>query len=189
MTEFICLLGGPAFSDFHKQKLSDDLRGRIGRDISFTAHFIYFVEHQHDLSGENLERLAALLQAEVMNHAEATGMLLVLPRMGTQSPWSTKATDIAHLCGLESINRIERGTLFRLPLEFAEPETIKGVKPYIHDRMTQTVLGNLEDARAIFDHHPPRTDHRALRPDHRHGRRQSRGVRSASPADERELPL
>ena len=123
MTEFICLLGGPAFSDFHKQKLSDDLHGRIGQDISFTAHFIYFVENQRDLTGESLERLAALLQAEVMTHVDAAGMLLVVPRMGTQSPWSTKATDIAHLCGLDNINRIERGTLFRLPAELAEEET------------------------------------------------------------------
>jgi phosphoribosylformylglycinamidine synthase len=156
LTEFTCLLGGPAFSEFHKQKLSDGLSRRIGQDITFTAQFIYFVETRQSLSAGSRGRLEDLLQAELITDSDPGGMLLVVPRMGTQSPWSSKATDIAHLCGLDDINRIERGTLFRLPAEAVQANRVKAVELLIHDRMTQSVLRDLEEARAIFDHHPPR---------------------------------
>jgi phosphoribosylformylglycinamidine synthase len=156
LTEFTCLLGGPAFSEFHRQKLVAGLRRHTGREISFTAQFIYFVESPQALSADKLERLEALLQAGLASVFDPRGILLVVPRMGTQSPWSTKATDIAHRCGLDGISRIERGTLFHLPLEAFEAQMQSAIKPLIHDRMTQTVLSDLEEAKALFDHHPAR---------------------------------
>ncbi|MBT8071241.1 MAG: hypothetical protein KJO80_12465, partial [Gammaproteobacteria bacterium] len=114
MTEFTCLLGGPAFSEFHREKLVDGLRRCAGQEVSFTAQFIYFIESPSSLSPENLERLEALLQAQVAAEVEPSGMLLVVPRLGTQSPWSSKATDIAHRCGMDMVSRIERGVLFHL---------------------------------------------------------------------------
>ncbi len=159
MTGFTCLLGGPAFSEFQRQKLVDDLRRRADQEFLLTAQFIYFVESPHDPSRDELERLAALLQAESLELPAAllpSGLLLVVPRLGTQSPWSTKATDIAHRCGLESISRIERGTLFHLPADAVEERLITIIKPLIHDRMTQTVLSELEAAKALFEHHPAR---------------------------------
>ena len=115
MTGFTCLLGGPAFSEFHTQKLVDELRRRTGQEILFSAQFVYFVESPQDLSQEEIERLEALLHAELMarpydlsgpgqspdpntasDSVTPSDMLLVVPRLGTQSPWSTKATDIAH---------------------------------------------------------------------------------------------
>ena len=152
MTGFTCLLGGPAFSEFHKQKLVDDLSRRTAQEFPFTAHYVYFVESPHDPSKDELVRLEALLQAESLgnsgvlsapcppDHGHA-GVLLVVPRLGTQSPWSTKATDIAHRCGLDTISRIERGTLFQFPAGAVETKTLTLIKPLIHHRMTQTVLG------------------------------------------------
>ena len=175
MTGFTCLLGGPAFSEFHTQKLVDELRRRTGQEILFSAQFVYFVESPQDLSQEEIERLEALLHAELMarpydlsgpgqspdpntasDSVTPSDMLLVVPRLGTQSPWSTKATDIAHRCGLDTISRIERGTLFHLPPEAVETRLAAIIKALIHDRMTQTVLSDLESAKALFEHHEAR---------------------------------
>ena len=167
MTGFTYLLGGPAFSEFQRQKLAGDLRQRAGREFLFTAQFIYFIESPKDLSQDELGRLEALLQAESAEHPDVISepvlqltpdnpVLLVVPRLGTQSPWSTKATDIAHRCGLVPINRIERGTLFHFPPDVVEDRMITTIKPLVHDRMTQTVLDDLEAAKALFEHHPAR---------------------------------
>jgi len=156
LTEFTCLLGGPAFSEFHRQKLDKGLRESTRQDIQFTAQFIYFVESPQPPSPGDIGRLEALLPAESITGIGHAGILLVVPRLGTQSPWSTKATDIAHRCGLVTISRIERGILFNMPAEAVEAQTLKALTPLIHDRMTQTVLFNLEEAKALFDHHPAR---------------------------------
>ena len=167
MTGFTYLLGGPAFSEFYRQKLVDNLRRRTGLEFSFSAQFIYFIESPQEFSQGESDRLEALLQAgpaelpgvvpgAVLKSTGNAMFLLVVPRLGTQSPWSSKATDIAHRCGLDTISRIERGTLFHLPAEAVEDQLITSVKPLIHDRMTQTVLNDLGAAKALFAHHPPR---------------------------------
>jgi len=180
LTEFFCLLGGPAYSEFRRQKLVDGLRQRTGREFSFTARFVYFVECPSQPSPDERKKLEALLQAQWVGvpgdlpasvaaggsdaqpssptgagHARH-GILLVLPRAGTQSPWSTKSTDIAHLCGLDALERIERGIIVQLPPETADSDLLAAIKPLLHDRMTQTVLTDLEDAAALFAHHPAR---------------------------------
>jgi len=156
LSEFTCLLGGPAFSEFHMQKLVDGLRQRTGRGFLFTAQFIYFVESPQPPSKEALGQLEALLKAEQLTGTDPAGELLVVPRLGTQSPWSSKATDIAHRCGLEAISRIERGTLFHLTEDMLEPQVADVIKAFFHDRMTQTVLSDLDEARALFGHHSAR---------------------------------
>ena len=112
MTGFTCLLGGPAFSEFHTQKLIDELRRRAGHELLFSAQFIYFVESPQDLSQEEVERLEALLNAELIASPDSLSgerqsaperssgpfaapasttlseVLLVVPRLGTQSPLS-----------------------------------------------------------------------------------------------------
>jgi len=156
LTEVTCLLGGPAFSQFQRQKLVDDMRRRLEQELSFNAQFIYLAESPQTLSKDQIQGLEALLQAELVTNVDPSEMLLVVPRLGTQSPWSTKATDIAHLCGLESVSRIERGTLFNLFADAIDPRMVSSVEPLIHDRMTQTVLRDFEDAKALFDHHEAR---------------------------------
>jgi phosphoribosylformylglycinamidine synthase len=153
LTGFTCLLGGPAFSEFHRQKLIKSLRRHVGQGFSFTATFAYFVESPDSLSSEELERLEALLQAQSTPQADSAETLLVVPRLGTQSPWSSKATDIAHRCGLNNINRIERGTLFLIEAGHVDENALATIKPLIHDRMTQTVLPGLGAAGALFEHH------------------------------------
>jgi len=150
-----CLLGGPAFSDFRKQKLGEDLDRCAGRPFEFKAETVYFVESPASLAAEDLQRLESLLPARLLREAGMPGVLLVVPRLGTQSPWSSKATDIARRCGLEAVSRIERGTLFRLPEAVLRAERA-GIEALIHDRMTQTVLTSVAGTADMFAHAPPR---------------------------------
>ena len=79
---------------------------------------------------------------------------LVVPRLGTISPWSSKATDIARNCGLAQVRRIERGTLFFVQAkERLDRTRIAGL---LHDRMTESVLASLEEAQGMFRHIAPR---------------------------------
>ena len=156
MSEFTCLLGGPAFSEFQKQKLEQGLCAHTGQDFQLTAKFIYFVESKQVLIARDLQQLESLLRAKQSGQFPKQGILLVVPRLGTQSPWSSKATDIARRCGLHDISRIERGTLFDLPAEAMDGQNMDTVSALIHDRMTQTVLTSVEQARDLFDHHPAR---------------------------------
>jgi len=152
LSEFTCLLGGSAFSEFQRQKLTQSLCARTGLDFQLNANFIYFVESSQPVGTDDLQKLESLLQAQQAGQFSDQGILLVVPRLGTQSPWSSKATDIARRCGLHQISRIERGTLFELPLEATAEQNIKAVSALLHDRMTQTVLTAVEQASDLFDH-------------------------------------
>jgi phosphoribosylformylglycinamidine synthase len=170
LSDFTCLLGGPAFSEFQKQKLVDRLQRRTAHGCTFNAQFVYLVESPAKLAGADLAGLETLLQARATAQVDAwpgvaghtagnngaAGVLLVVPRLGTQSPWSSKATDIAHRCGLSAVSRVERGTLFQVFCRDAPAGLLAQVEPLVHDRMTQTVLHDLDEARALFDHHPAR---------------------------------
>lgn len=92
----------------------------------------------------------------------AGALRLVVPRPGTLSPWSSKATDIAHNCGLQCVRRLERGVAYELTapdgsdLGLLEPAVQSTLDGLLHDRMTQVVLDRLEDAERLFAHAPPR---------------------------------
>ncbi len=160
MSEFSCLLGRSAFSEFHRQKLEQSLYAGTGLDFPLIANFIYFVESQRPLAVQDMQKLAALLQAEQAEGFSRKNILLVVPRLGTQSPWSSKATDIAQRCGLDEVGRIERSTLIDLPPALASGqragENTNKVRALLHDRMTQAVLTSVRQARDLFDHQAAR---------------------------------
>lgn len=160
MREFTCLLGEPAFSEFQREKLKQSLAAHFGQSESLAAKYIYFVESLQPLPAQDRQKLESLLRAEPAGQYADARILLVVPRLGTQSPWSSKATDIVRRCGLRSISRIERGTLFHLPVETGNDphvaERLDEVAALIHDRMTQTVLTRVAQAWDLFDHQPPR---------------------------------
>jgi len=117
---------------------------------SVSAEYRYFVETTGSLSTDDARLLERLLDDGSPRPPQATGTLyLVVPRLGTISPWSSKATDIARNCGLASVRRIERGTAFHV-------EGARDPAACLHDRMTQTVLRSLEDAAKLFEHVAPR---------------------------------
>ena len=114
------LPGQTALSDFRLARLTQSLRQANDRVTEVRARYVYLVETGATLDKEHRQRLDALLL-----HGDAVGKLprsarrlYVVPRPGTISPWSSKATDIAHACDITAVHRIERGICYgiRLPV-------------------------------------------------------------------------
>lgn len=147
--------GGSALSAFRLAKLLARIRQLQPAVTGLTTRFVHFVETRAPLSDAQDDVLRRLLQygAKAAGTEPSGELLLVVPRVGTIPPWSSKATDIAHNCGLEVVTRIERGTAFYLqadkPLDDA---TLARVAPLLHDRMTETVLRHPEEAIRLFAH-------------------------------------
>jgi phosphoribosylformylglycinamidine synthase len=154
LSEFTCLLGEPALSDFRRRKLIRRISDLAGGGLELEASFVYLIESADRPGASEISALQDLLHGTAADGLDRDGLLLVMPRLGTQSPWSTKATDIAWHCGLESVMRIERGVAYRVPGLSGEHRA--SVSAILHDRMTQSVLESFEDAQALFRHSPPR---------------------------------
>ncbi|MCK8516199.1 phosphoribosylformylglycinamidine synthase [Methylonatrum kenyense] len=146
------LTGSEALSVSRRQRLLATLQDAIPALVSIRARFEYFVQTSRELDAGEQQRLQALLhEGEPLTMDQVGTRLLVTPRPGTISPWSSKATDIAHNCGLAAVNRIERGVLYCLEhpgtLDEAEREAAQAA---IHDRMTETVLPPEQLATDLF---------------------------------------
>ncbi|HOC18398.1 MAG TPA: phosphoribosylformylglycinamidine synthase, partial [Vicinamibacterales bacterium] len=163
MQQILPIRGGSALSSFRLDKLNRQIEERGSRLRVAFATYWHFVETTRDPSPAErtvLERLLTYGWAgtEVRTHLEAVtareGMrdVLVTPRPGTISPWSSKATDIARLCNLDFVRRIERGTVFHLEGDGDPADVI----PVLHDRMTEAVLGSLDEAAQLFRHVAPK---------------------------------
>ncbi|MDP2761247.1 MAG: phosphoribosylformylglycinamidine synthase [Sideroxyarcus sp.] len=161
---FLVSVGTAALPAFRLDKLRAALNDTAPRiTIADTRHWYFSA-----LKGKVLSQSQSKLLEKVLGQCRAAGepvdakkhqRLLVVPRLGTISPWSTKATDIAQHCGLSEVTRIERGVVYYLstgsgkPLSKAERAT---VLPLLHDRMTETVLDGIEGAaEKIFQHGKP----------------------------------
>ncbi len=153
------LRGAPALSAFRHAKLLAALSDGVGDVASLSAEYVHFVDHEGELSGEALAVLEQLLDygVEPRDGEVREGQLfLVVPRIGTQSPWSSKATDIAHNCGLSQVRRIERGIAYRVKLKgMLSEKAFERIIAALHDRMTETVLTDSSDAVKLFAHHEP----------------------------------
>ncbi|NCA72052.1 MAG: phosphoribosylformylglycinamidine synthase [Sphingobacteriia bacterium] len=115
----LVLHGAPALSAFRLGKLSARLREQMGLAVSLDAAFVHFVELSDALDADQAELLERLLRngPSLPSHPPVGQLILVTPRPGTISPWSSKATDIAHNCGLTQIRRLERGIAYRLTVD------------------------------------------------------------------------
>ena len=156
------LRGGAALSDFRLNKLLSSLQASVPAISAVSACYYHFVETDSNLDQEQRAILEKLLtygepQSEQDGQDEqAIHSLLVIPRPGTISPWSSKATDIAHNCGLATIRRIERGVFYSFGAKRAlrQDESL-ALHPLIHDRMTEALYASLDEAEALFIHHSP----------------------------------
>ncbi len=160
MPQFLSLRGRNALSGFRLSKFQQALQQAGLRLSGVSAEFRHFVSLTRALTGtENavLERILTYGPA-AERVSEAGQLLLVVPRLGTISPWSSKATDIARHCGLGALERIERGVAWHVAKPdgscLSAPEAA-ALLPLIHDRMTETVLDTLEAAAQLFYHYPP----------------------------------
>jgi phosphoribosylformylglycinamidine synthase len=156
------LKGAPALSDFRQQQLLARLRA-VQPDIQgIQAHFVHFVNTDGPLNPSHMAVLEQLLGYGVQAGAETmpeTGdgpCLWVTPRPGTISPWSTKATDIAHNCGLDQVLRIERGVCYRFSVLTGLPAPdLMVLGELLHDRMTETLWSEPLGEAQLFAHHTP----------------------------------
>jgi len=157
-TTLLELPGQSALSDFRRDKLTRRLQRADDRVKDVQARYTYFAHLSAPLSNEHRDRLQALLlsgsQPEALKRQAAT--LYVVPRPGTISPWSSKATDIARVCGIDEVRRIERGICYAITYRRAVDEHDRfALAPLLHDRMTEAVLGHAEDAACLFAEHAP----------------------------------
>jgi phosphoribosylformylglycinamidine synthase len=157
LSELTCLVGEPALSRFRQRKLLRRIGATTGRDFAedgLDARYVYLVEANGPPTAPVLDALEELLHGRRTMGLEEQGLMLVVPRLGTLSPWSSKATDIARRCGLSSIRRIERGIAYHI--HGLSDEERGSVAALLHDRMTQSVLTSLDEAAGLFVHKEPR---------------------------------
>ena len=114
----LILSGSVALSDFRRAKLLNALQTVVPSVTAVQAEYVHFVRTRCELGADEHARLQALLTYEEVqgDHNVRGTLFLVTPRTGTISPWSSKATDIAHNCGLNTVERVERGIASSLEL-------------------------------------------------------------------------
>ncbi|MDB6046627.1 MAG: purL [Gammaproteobacteria bacterium] len=153
--------GAPALSAFRIAKLLDRLTALEPHVTALATRFVHFVDVARPLSTAEREVLERLLEygPRIEQAADDGGaeLLLVVPREGTISPWSSKATDIARVCGLDPVLRIERGIAYTImastPLG---RDRLAALAPVLSDRMTEMVLFDPQDAERLFGHARPK---------------------------------
>jgi phosphoribosylformylglycinamidine synthase len=155
----LILSGAPAASDFRLAKLLAIVRDRVPGVIALDSRYLHFVDLARELDPHEHEVLEALLRygPAAPKAAAAGDALIVVPRFGTVSPWSSKATDIAHVCGLEAVRRIERGIAWYVTA--AQPLNEldwRALGECLHDRMTESVLRDAAAAGELFAHASPK---------------------------------
>lgn len=158
MSDVLSLGGEAALSSFRIEKIRQkSLSLQLDQQISITSEYRYFVSTSSALNADDQHKLLQLLHAHEINHSTSDGsQILITPRLGTISPWSSKATDIAHNCGLKTIDRIERGILYRFSRQLTEQEQTQWAS-LLHDRMTESVIYDLDGAKQLFQHIQPET--------------------------------
>ena len=146
------LRGSPALSAFRLEKLRQSLTQSQPSIRAVDCAFVHFIHVTRELDARESAVLRQLLTygGESMPGTEGD-VFLVIPRIGTISPWASKATDIARNCGLDGVHRIERGVLFSVRGEGGLPAQARAaVVAAIHDPMTETVRFSLADAAGLF---------------------------------------
>jgi len=155
----LTLPGALALSPFRVEKLLASLPRALAEAITVDARFVHFAALSAPLDAAETQRLERLLTYGTPAQGEPRGvLLLVLPRFGTVSPWSSKATDIVRNCGLAKVVRIERGVAYYVTARDPGPlseRSRRALDRAIHDRMTQTVVEDVGAAAKLFEHFKP----------------------------------
>lgn len=152
------LPGQSALSNFRLAKLTRALHRADERVKDVDARFVYLIDTNAELSKQDRSRLNALLLSgdKPGKFSKVSKKLYVVPRPGTISPWSSKATDIAKACDIDAVNRIERGICYGLKFSGkVDDEAIQRLSHLLFDRMTETVFDQVEKVAALFEAHEP----------------------------------
>ncbi len=161
----LVLKGSAALSPFRLDALFSRIRTTVAGIEQIAANYVHFVDIERALDDgertvlDNLltygPEVRAMQSPGAAQQDRRTGMF-VIPRIGTISPWSSKATDIARICGLASVVRIERGIEYSLYSRQAlSPSDLDRVAACLHDRMTESVATGVVEPDMLFAHHAP----------------------------------
>ncbi|MDR0933475.1 MAG: phosphoribosylformylglycinamidine synthase [Burkholderiaceae bacterium] len=151
----LIISGSCALSDFRAKGLLPRLQHIDPAITGIAGRYIHFIDAASPLSDADVRCLESLLDyGEPFTDSEKGYEFVVIPRLGTISPWASKATDIARNCGLPHVHRIERGISYYLYRSESAPALTDAqwadITAMLHDRMTETVLFNRQDAQALF---------------------------------------
>ena len=147
------LVGSPALSDFRRSRLLTSLQNINPSITGVYAVYIHIMDTDAVLNASEQNKLEQILSygPRVETESVEGPLALVVPRVGTISPWSSKATDILHICGLNHIRRIERGIAYYLQ----GADWNASLLAEIHDRMTETTFCTFEESAALFVERSP----------------------------------
>ena len=150
--------GATALSAFRVQKLMQACEAAALPIQAIYSEFIHLADIDLQLTAAEQEQLHTLLTyGPAVETSEPKGKLyFVTPRPGTLSPWSSKATDIAHNCGLNKVKRLERGIAYYIDAESLNEEQEQLLLPLLYDRMVEVVFNTLNDSEILFSHTSPR---------------------------------
>jgi phosphoribosylformylglycinamidine synthase len=147
------LFGAPALSKFRIDQSLRALRALDERITALSSRWLHFVDESRPLKSRELELLGKLLTygSRAAPPADRGRRVLVTPRVGTESPWSSKATDILHVCGLDAVRRVERGTVYFIESRGdLRPEELRKLAAPLHDRMTESVWVDSIEPEGLF---------------------------------------
>ncbi|MGE3920020.1 MAG: phosphoribosylformylglycinamidine synthase, partial [Gammaproteobacteria bacterium] len=140
-------------SEFRKSKLLKELHQITPCITDITLSSVYFIDTQQALNETEYKKLLSILKVKTLVDLKTNSNhpFLVLPRIGTISPWSSKATDILHQCDLTKIRRIEKAKYYQFKTnETLTSEQIKSIQNQLHDPMTESISQNISDGEALF---------------------------------------
>src|SRR5690625_3708063 len=151
----LVLFGESALSTHRLAQLESALAAHAASPVHISARAVYFVDFSAPLSVREREVLQDLFNAKLASEVPVSDdALLVVPRIGTISAWSSKATALVHGCGIDNVRRVEHGTLYTF--EGGGDAIYAPAKKLIHNRMTEQVLRQVNDAKKLFAHDAPR---------------------------------
>ncbi|MEI8025590.1 MAG: phosphoribosylformylglycinamidine synthase [Pseudomonadota bacterium] len=153
----LILKGSQVFSHSAQKRLLGELKSRNTQIEEISAYYVHFVSLSSELTPQELEILEKLLtygpRSEVKETSRGTQdrkqigcEFTVIPRLGTISPWASKATDICKNVGLDKVLRLERGKFFQIQGSVSR----EVVAPWLHDQMTESVIPDLKEAKQLF---------------------------------------
>src|SRR5580692_4795626 len=161
------LFGAPALSQFRLDQLLRALKTQDSRVTGLKSRWMHFVDASRDLTDSELKLLRTLLTygtrvADAPRAPDAPlpagdTRILVTPRVGTESPWSSKATDILHVCGLGAVARVERGTMYFIASAAAlGASDLNKLAAHLCDRMTESIWIDSAEPTGLFHSAAPR---------------------------------
>jgi len=151
----LCLTGASAQSDFRRRRLIDMIRETFPNVSQIHSRYQYFIHTHSDPTKLQLQQLCSLLDANPKADTLPGQTIWVSPRFGTISPWSSKATDIVHNCGISSVARVERTIEYGFVGLESDQTKNQHLRTLLHDRMTESIASQPPAPEALFRNEQP----------------------------------